>query len=746
MKLARRRRSSTGSAAGSSTPTPRCCPSFPGMHGAARRARVRRARSPAARCSSSTPASTPARSSPRPRCRSRDDDDVDDAARADQGRRARAARRRRRPDGPRRLSPSHGQEGHASREPIRTDDRERADPPGAGLRLRQDRARGARPRPARRRASRSSPPARPPRRIADAGVPVTKVEELTGFPECLDGRVKTLHPRVHAGHPRRPPRSSPPSRSSPSSASSRSTCRLEPLPVPRDRRLRRDARRVRRADRHRRARRWCAPRPRTTRSVAIVTSPGAYADVLAAVARRRLHPRRSGSGSRPRRSCTPRRTTSRVASLDGQRARPTPTTGTGFPAWVGATWERGGGAALRREPAPARPRSTSTAAPAAGLAQAEQLHGKEMSYNNYVDADAARRAAYDFDEPAVAIIKHANPCGIAVGADVAEAHRKAHACDPVSAFGGVIATNRPVTRRDGRAGRRGLHRGRRRAGATSDGAVEVLPRQEEHPAAACCAGRRARAGVEFRPISGGVLMQQRRPRRRRRATTRRPGRWPTGEAGRRRDARRPRVRLAGLPRGEVQRDPARPRRRLGRRRHGPGQPGRLLPARRVARAGERARGLGRRLRRVLPVRRRAADPASTPASGRSCSPAARCATTRSIAAAAGGRRHDVLHRHPALRPLMAARPHVRPPEDGAEVEGEDFARVDWWGAELSGVTFTRCRFDDAGLEELVTRRCVSSSACSPASGWAAPSTSGRRSSRAASTGRSSSTSCGTAAN
>ena len=65
-----------------------------------------------------------------------------------------------------------------------------------------------------------------------------------------------------------------------------------------------------------------------------------------------------------------------------------------------------------------------------------------MSYNNYVDADAARRAAYDHDAPCVAIIKHANPCGIAVGADVAEAHRKAHACDPVSAFGGVIAANR----------------------------------------------------------------------------------------------------------------------------------------------------------------------------------------------------------------------------------------------------------------------------------------------------------------
>jgi len=87
----------------------------------------------------------------------------------------------------------------------------------------------------------------------------------------------------------------------------------------------------------------------------------------------------------------------------------------------------------------------------AGIAQAEQLHGKEMSYNNYVDADAALRAAYDFAEPAVAIIKHANPCGIAVASPdavdaIADAHRRAHACDPVSAYGGVIAANRPVTR------------------------------------------------------------------------------------------------------------------------------------------------------------------------------------------------------------------------------------------------------------------------------------------------------------
>ncbi|GAA2987759.1 phosphoribosylaminoimidazolecarboxamide formyltransferase/IMP cyclohydrolase [Microbacterium terrae] len=85
-----------------------------------------------------------------------------------------------------------------------------------------------------------------------------------------------------------------------------------------------------------------------------------------------------------------------------------------------------------------------------GIAQATQLQGKEMSYNNYVDADAALRAAFDMVKPAVAIIKHANPCGIAVAAPnaldpIASAHLRAHECDPVSAFGGVIAANRTIT-------------------------------------------------------------------------------------------------------------------------------------------------------------------------------------------------------------------------------------------------------------------------------------------------------------
>ena len=97
-------------------------------------------------------------------------------------------------------------------------------------------------------------------------------------------------------------------------------------------------------------------------------------------------------------------------------------------------------------------RCTPTAHGAPGLAQAEQLHGKEMSYNNYIDSDAARRAAYDHtrslrgDHQARQPVRHRHR-----ESDIAAAYRKAFECDPVSAFGGVVATNRPVTARDGRS-------------------------------------------------------------------------------------------------------------------------------------------------------------------------------------------------------------------------------------------------------------------------------------------------------
>jgi phosphoribosylaminoimidazolecarboxamide formyltransferase/IMP cyclohydrolase len=177
--------------------------------------------------------------------------------------------------------------------------------------------------------------------------------------------------------------------------------------------------------------------------------------------------------------------------------------GTGFPAFTGATWQRA--AVLRYGENPHQPAAL-YAHWRGGLAAAEQLGGKEMSYNNYVDTDAARRAAGDFDAPAVAIIKHANPCGIAIGADVAAAHRKAHACDPVSAFGGVIAVNRPVSRELAEQVAE-VFTEVIVAPDYEPGAVEVLQGRKNLRILRCPVDEHPDP-VEFRGISGGVLVQR----------------------------------------------------------------------------------------------------------------------------------------------------------------------------------------------------------------------------------------------
>ncbi len=142
-----------------------------------------------------------------------------------------------------------------------------------------------------------------------------------------------------------------------------------------------------------------------------------------------------------------------------------------------------------------------------GLAQAEQLHGKEMSYNNYTDADAAWRAAFDHEDICVAIIKHANPCGIAVSSvSVADAHRKAHECDPLSAFGGVIATNTEVSVEMAETVA-DIFTEVIVAPAYEPGAVEVLRGKKN--IRVLVASEPQAGGVEFRQISGGLLLQQR---------------------------------------------------------------------------------------------------------------------------------------------------------------------------------------------------------------------------------------------
>jgi phosphoribosylaminoimidazolecarboxamide formyltransferase/IMP cyclohydrolase len=146
----------------------------------------------------------------------------------------------------------------------------------------------------------------------------------------------------------------------------------------------------------------------------------------------------------------------------------------------------------------------------AGIAQATQLHGKEMSYNNYVDADAALRTAYDFIEPAVAIIKHAQPCGIAVawgaGDPIASAHQRAHECDPVSAYGGVIAANRTVTLEMAETVK-DIFTEVVIAPDFAPDALELLQTKKNLRLLKLPAGYR-REDTEFRQISGGLLVQQ----------------------------------------------------------------------------------------------------------------------------------------------------------------------------------------------------------------------------------------------
>jgi len=281
-------------------------------------------------------------------------------------------------------------------------------------------------------------------RIAAAGVTVTRVEELTGFPECLDGRVKTLHPRVHAGilaDTRRPEHLAQldelgvqpfelvivnlyPFTQTVASGAGVDEC-VEQIDIGGPSMVRAAA--------------------KNHPSVAVVVDPSSYDEAVAAV--------RAGGFTLAQRTRLAAQAFVHTAAYDvavaswmGSVATTTDEVDgehTGFPAWLGATWDR---AAVLRYGENPHQRAALYTDGRGGLADATQLHGKAMSYNNYVDADAAWRAAHDHgDAPTVAIIKHANPCGIAVGADIADAHAKAHACDPVSAYGGVIAANRPIT-------------------------------------------------------------------------------------------------------------------------------------------------------------------------------------------------------------------------------------------------------------------------------------------------------------
>ena len=331
--------------------------------------------------------------------------------------------------------------------------------------------------------------------IAAAGIAVTAVENYTGFPEMMGGRVKTLHPRIHGGilaDQNNPEHMAAiashdiapfdlivinlyPFAETIAKTSDYAEC-IEQIDIGGPSMLRGAA--------------------KNHGSVAVISNPSQYARVTDAIAQ--------GGFTVEERRRLAMETFRVTAEYDAAIATWLGSELDDESSWRGDAWKAITGLRYGENPhqsavlyAGARPES--------GIAGAVQLHGKEMSFNNYTDADAALRAAYDHAEPCVAIIKHANPCGIAIASDIAGAHLKAHECDPVSAFGGVIAANRRVTK-EMAAQVAEIFTEVIVAPAFEAEAVEILSKKPS--IRVLTVAEYLQAPLELRPISGGLLVQQ----------------------------------------------------------------------------------------------------------------------------------------------------------------------------------------------------------------------------------------------
>ena len=355
--------------------------------------------------------------------------------------------------------------------------------------------------------------------IRDAGVAVTEVSELTGFPECLDGRVKTLHPRVHAGilADRRKTDHRTQLRELEIEPFDLVVCNLYPFAETVASGAEPDAV-VEQIDIGGPSMVRAAAKNHA--SVAVLTSPDDYGLLIEAT--------RSGGFTLTERRVLASRAFAHTAAYDaavatwmcqyaagtlaaqaGTAAGEVEAEANALPAFLGEAWERRAALRYGENPHQAAALYTRPGVAPSGLAGARQLHGKPMSYNNYQDADAALRAAYDQSGPAVAVCKHANPCGVAVGTDIAEAHRKAHACDPVSAFGGVVAATAPVTKEMAEQLRPVFTEVVVAPGFEPE-ALEILQAKKNIRLLEVDSPTDAeRHGLELRQISGGLLAQER---------------------------------------------------------------------------------------------------------------------------------------------------------------------------------------------------------------------------------------------
>jgi phosphoribosylaminoimidazolecarboxamide formyltransferase/IMP cyclohydrolase len=273
--------------------------------------------------------------------------------------------------------------------------------------------------------------------LADAGIGVRSIDDLTGFPEMMEGRVKTLHPNVHGGLLAR--------RDKPEHLAQAEehgiglidmvVVNLYPFEatVAREDVTEEDA--IENID---------IGGPSMLRSAAknfsavtVVTNPVDYAEVA-----EEMRANHGGTTLALRRRLA-RQVFAKTSAYDAAILRYLEGGGT-FPADVRLRLLKVQELRYGENPHQAAAFYRDADAPAHSLARAEQLGGKELSYNNILDTDAAWTCANDFADPACVIIKHMNPCGSAIAGSLAEAYAKAYECDPVSAYGSVIAVNRDV--------------------------------------------------------------------------------------------------------------------------------------------------------------------------------------------------------------------------------------------------------------------------------------------------------------
>ena len=294
------------------------------------------------------------------------------------------------------------------------------------------------------------------KRLAELGVTVTEVSKVTGFPECLDGRVKTLDPHIHAGILA--------DMTNPDHAAQLERFGIKPFDLvvvnlyPFADTVRsgaNEADTIEKIDIG--GPTMVRAAAKNSATVAIITDPADYVLVAGRISNGEgftLEERRWLAGKAFAHTASydatinewtakhwPKPSTVQSAEGEGE----VPVNEAVFPAAFTRTWNR---SHMLRYGENSHQQGALYLDPLnqTGFAHAEQLGGKPMSYNNYVDADAAWRAAWDMAPAiAVAVVKHNNPCGLAIGATAAEAHKKAHACDPMSAYGGVIACNTTVT-------------------------------------------------------------------------------------------------------------------------------------------------------------------------------------------------------------------------------------------------------------------------------------------------------------